>query len=185
MASLNRVDLIGRVGKDPEVRTFENGNKIATFTLATSESYTDRNGERRELTEWHNIVLNGKLADLTQYFHKGSQLYISGKIRSRSWDDQNGQKRYQTEIHALTMQLLDPRQTTEHQVTQAAAQTYAQQIPQTPPPPAPQYQQPAPQQPVYHPPYGAVAQPQMPPQPAPRPQYAPNGLPPDCDPLNF
>jgi len=110
MASLNRIDLIGRVGKEPDVRQFDGGGQMCTFTLATSETYTDRAGTKKEQTEWHNIVLNGKLAGVAQYIHKGSQIYVSGKIRTRTWSDQNGQSRSQTEVVGLIVQLLDSRQ---------------------------------------------------------------------------
>lgn len=159
MASLNSVHLIGRAGKDPEVRQFDGGSKLAKFTLATDESYTDRNGQRQSATEWHNIVLNGKLADIAaQYIHKGSMLYIGGKIRTRSWRDQDGNDHYQTEIVGMTMQLLDPKPQTQpvaqaRPYTQAPAQQYAQA-----PAPAPQYRQ-------------APAQQTQ--QQAPYPQYAP------------
>lgn len=101
--------LIGNVGRDPEVRYLENsGNaKVATFTLATTERYRDRNGEMRENTEWHNIVAWRNTADVVERFvKKGTQLYIEGRIRTRSWDDQNGNKRYTTEILADNLQLL-------------------------------------------------------------------------------
>lgn len=153
MASLNSVNLIGRVGKDPEVRTFDGGNKLATFTLATDESYTDRSGQRQGATEWHNIVLNGRLADIAEkYIRKGSMLYIGGKIKTRSWQDQQGQKRYQTEIVGLQLQLLDKRE----------AQPQAQPTYQQPDPPR-QPSRPAP----------APQAPPAPPQYAPQPQYAP------------
>lgn len=168
MASLNSVHLIGRAGKDPEVRQFEGGNKVANFTIATDESYTDRNGQRQSATEWHNIVLNGKLADIAdQYIHKGSMLYIGGKIRTRSWQDQSGNKHYQTEIVGLTLQLLDPKPQTQQAAPATqyaqAPQQYAQapQYQQAPPAPAPQYRQaPAPTQSPY-PQY--APQPQVPP----------------------
>lgn len=165
MASLNSVNLIGRVGKDPEVRNFEGGNKLATFTLATDESYTDRAGQRQEATEWHNIVLNGRLADIAEkYIRKGSMLYIGGKIKTRSWQDQQGQKHYQTEIVGLQLQLLDKREAQP----QAPAQTYQRPAPQAPVPT--QYQQPAPPPaPQYAPP--AQPQPQYPPQGGYAPQY--------------
>lgn len=160
MASLNKIFLIGRVGKDPEIRTFDNGNKLATFTLATSESYTDRNGQRQEQTEWHSIVLNGRLADVAaQFIRKGSNVYIEGKIRTRSWDDQNGQKHYQTEIVGLGLQLLDPKPQAQPQQGGFSQPTYSAQ-PQRPSAQhqaAPQPQ--TPPQPAYNPPYGAVAQP--------------------------
>ena len=107
--SLNKAMLIGNVGRDPEVRYLEgnNGAKVATFTLATTERYRDRNGETRENTEWHNIVAWRNTADVVERFvKKGTQLYIEGRIRTRSWDDQTGNKRYTTEIIADTLQLL-------------------------------------------------------------------------------
>ena len=108
--SLNKAMLIGNVGRDPEVRYLDgqSGNaKVATFTLATTERYRDRNGETRENTEWHNIVAWRNTADVVERFvRKGTQLYIEGRIRTRSWDDQTGNKRYTTEIIADTLQLL-------------------------------------------------------------------------------
>ena len=130
MASLNKVHLIGTVGKDPETRQFGDGGQVCNFTLATSETYIDREGQRQEQTEWHNIVLNGKLANLSQYIHKGSKLYIEGKIRTRSWQGQDGQKRYTTEIVALGSQLLDPKP------QQAPPQPQQAPVPQRPAPQA-------------------------------------------------
>ena len=108
--SLNKAMLIGNVGRDPEVRYLDgqSGNaKVATFTLATTERYRDRNGETRENTEWHNIVAWRSTADVVERFvKKGTQVYIEGRIRTRSWDDQNGNKRYTTEIIADNLQLL-------------------------------------------------------------------------------
>ena len=87
--SLNKVLLIGNVGKDPEIRHLQGGASVATITLATSERYKDRNGESRELTEWHTIIAWRQLADLAEnYIRKGSQIFVEGRIRSRSWDDQ-------------------------------------------------------------------------------------------------
>ncbi len=165
MASLNSVNLIGRVGKDPEVRTFEGGSKLATFTLATDEAYTDKSGQRQESTEWHNIVLNGRLADVAERFvRKGSMLYIGGKIKTRSWQDQQGQKHYQTEIVGLQLQLLDKRE---------AQATAPQPARQSAPAPAPQYQQPAPP-----PQYSAPAPTPQYSAPAPQPQYSAPAPPP-------
>jgi single-strand DNA-binding protein len=96
MAGINRVILIGNLGKDPEVMTFESNNKKASFSLATTESYKDKNGNWVEQTEWHNIVLWGYLAE--KKLAKGDQVYVEGKIRSRTWDDKDGNKRYITEI---------------------------------------------------------------------------------------
>ncbi len=114
--SLNKVMLIGNVGKDPEVRYLDGnaqggqGRKVASFTLATTERYKDRSGETRENTEWHNIVVWGQPADVVERFvKKGTQLYIEGRIRTRSWTDQSGAKRYTTEINADNLQLLGRR----------------------------------------------------------------------------
>ncbi|MBV9495300.1 MAG: single-stranded DNA-binding protein [Acidobacteria bacterium] len=111
MASVNRVILVGRLGKDPEVRSTPSGSNVAKFTIATDERYTDRNGERQERTEWHNIVAWGKLAEICgQYLKKGKLVYIDGSIRTDSWDDkESGQKKYRTEIIANNMQMLDRR----------------------------------------------------------------------------
>lgn len=105
MANVNKVILLGRVGQDPEIRTFDDGGKIANFSLATSERYTDRNGDKIETTEWHNIVANGRFADLVDdYVRKGDQLYVEGKLRTRSWETQRGEKRYTTEIIIRSME---------------------------------------------------------------------------------
>ena len=107
MASLNRVTLIGNVGKDPEIKTFASGNKVASITLATSERYKDRNGEQKEDTEWHSVQAFGKLADVVERFvHKGSLLYLDGKIRTRSFEA-DGRTVYRTEILADHIQMLD------------------------------------------------------------------------------
>ncbi len=110
--SLNKVMLIGNVGKEPDVRYLDNGVAVASFTLATTErGYRLQNGtEVPERTEWHNIVLWRGLAETVEkYVHKGDKLFIEGKIRSRSYDDQNGVKRYITEIFADNMEMLSPR----------------------------------------------------------------------------
>ena len=110
MASLNRVTLIGNVGKDPEIKTFASGNKVASITLATSERYKDRNGEQKEDTEWHSVQAFGKLADVVERFvHKGSLLYLDGKIRTRSYEA-DGRTMYRTEILADHIQMLDRRE---------------------------------------------------------------------------
>lgn len=115
--SLNKVMLIGNVGKDPEVRYLEsnpqnpgNNAKVASFPLATSERFRDRNGELRENTEWHNVVVWRGNADVVEkYVRKGTQLYIEGKLRTRQWTDQTGNKRYTTEVVADSLQLLGKR----------------------------------------------------------------------------
>ncbi len=105
--SVNKVILVGNVGKDPEVRHLDSGVAVANFPLATSESYTAKNGERVTTTEWHNIVLWRGLADVAEkYVTKGQQLYIEGRIRTRAWDDKDGNKRYTTEIYGDQMQML-------------------------------------------------------------------------------
>ena len=107
MGSLNKVMLIGNLGKDPEVRAIPSGAKVANFSIATSENYTDKNGQKVEKTEWHNIVMWRGLAEIAEkYLRKGSQIYIEGRLQTRTWDDQNGQKRYTTEIIADQMQML-------------------------------------------------------------------------------
>lgn len=110
--SLNKVQLIGNVGKDPDVRYIEAGVAVAQFPLATTErGYTLANGTQvPERTEWHNIVMWRGLAEIAEkYVHKGDKLYIEGKIKTRSYDDQNGVKRYVTEIYADNMEMLTPR----------------------------------------------------------------------------
>ncbi len=114
--SLNKVMLIGNVGRDPNVRYLEGNNpgaqgrKVATFTLATSERYRDRNGETRENTEWHNIVAWGQPADVCERFvHKGTQLYIEGRLRTRKYTDSQGVEKFTTEINVDTLQLLGRR----------------------------------------------------------------------------
>ena len=108
--SINKVILVGNVGRDPEIRHLDSGVSVATFTLATSESYTAKNGDRVTSTEWHNIVLWRGLADVAEkYVKKGKQLYIEGRIRTRSYEDKEGQKKYVTEIYGDVMKLLGSR----------------------------------------------------------------------------
>ena len=123
--SLNKVQLIGNVGKDPDVRYLDNGVAVAAFPLATTErGYTLANGTQvPERTEWHNIVLWRGLAETAEkYVHKGDKLYIEGKIRSRSYDDQNGIKRYVVEIFGDNMEMLTPRPVAGGQPQQADSQ---------------------------------------------------------------
>jgi single-strand DNA-binding protein len=108
--SINKVILVGNVGKDPEIRHLETGIAVASFSLATSENYIAKNGDKVTTTEWHNIVAWRGLADVAEkYVTKGRQLYIEGKIKTRTWDDKDGNKRYTTEIVADVMQLLGSR----------------------------------------------------------------------------
>lgn len=110
MHGVNKVTLIGNVGKDPETRYLESGVPVSTFSLATSESFKNKNGERVTSTEWHNIVLWRGLAELAEkYVHKGDPLFIEGKIRTRTWEDKEGKRRYTTEIIANNMIMLSPR----------------------------------------------------------------------------
>ncbi len=111
MAGINKVILVGNLGRDPEMRYTQNGIAVCSFSLATSESYKDRTtGERVTQTEWHNIIMWRGLAETAEkYLRKGSSVYIDGKIRTRKWEDQQGQTRYTTEIVADTMQMLDRR----------------------------------------------------------------------------
>ncbi|PLX86276.1 MAG: single-stranded DNA-binding protein [Desulfuromonas sp.] len=105
--SVNKVILVGNLGKDPELRYTPSGAAVANFSLATSERYKDRNGEQQEKTEWHNIVVWRNLAEICgKYLHKGKHIYIEGRIQTRSYDDRDGNKRYITEIVADKMQML-------------------------------------------------------------------------------
>lgn len=111
MAGVNKVILVGNLGKDPEVRHLENGTAVANFPIATSESYKDRDGNRIDQTEWHNVVVWRKLAEIAEsYLKKGSQIYLEGKLRTRSWDDPQGNKRYTTEVVADTFTMLGKRE---------------------------------------------------------------------------
>ena len=113
MASVNKVILVGNLGRDPEIRTFPSGDQVANVTLATSDRWKDKqSGEMREHTEWHRLVFNGRLADIVgQYLRKGSQIYVEGSIRTRKWQDQaTGQDRYATEIRVDQMQMLGKRE---------------------------------------------------------------------------
>jgi len=108
--SVNKVILVGNVGKDPEVKHLESNVSVANFPLATSETYTNKNGEKVTTTEWHNIVCwRGQATLAENYIRKGSQIYIDGRIRTRSYDAQDGTKRYITEIYADSIQLLGKR----------------------------------------------------------------------------
>lgn len=108
MASgVNKVLLIGRLGGDPEVRYTTNGGAVANFNLATNESWTDKNGQKQERTEWHRVVIWGKMAELCgQYLSKGRQAYVEGRLQTREWNDKEGNKRYTTEIIAQNIQFL-------------------------------------------------------------------------------
>ncbi|OFY86886.1 MAG: single-stranded DNA-binding protein [Bacteroidetes bacterium RIFCSPLOWO2_12_FULL_35_15] len=111
MAGVNKVILVGNLGKDPEVRHLEGGAVVANFPLATTESYKDKTGQRNEQTEWHNIVVWRGLAEIAEkYLKKGMTIYIEGKLRTRSWDDKEGHKRYTTEIVGDTFTILSKKE---------------------------------------------------------------------------
>ncbi len=99
--SVNKVILVGRLGKDPEVRFTASGTAVANFSIATDESYKDKQGEKRKKTEWHNIVVWGNSVEafVQKYLHKGDMVYVEGKLQTRSWDDKDGNKKYTTEIN--------------------------------------------------------------------------------------
>lgn len=105
--SVNKVILLGRLGQDPELKYTPGGSPVCNFSLATTESWTDKSGQKQEKTEWHRVVVWGKLAELCkQYLAKGRQVFVEGSLQTRSWDDKDGQKRYTTEINARSIQFL-------------------------------------------------------------------------------
>jgi single-strand DNA-binding protein len=108
--SVNKVILVGRLGKDPETRYMTNGEAVTNATLATSENWKDKSGEKQEKTEWHNLVFYRRLAEVAgEYLRKGSQVYIEGKIQTRKWQDKEGKDRYTTEILVNEMQMLSSK----------------------------------------------------------------------------
>ena len=110
MANLNKVMLIGRLGQDPEIKD-AGSTSVANFSIATNENWTDKNGEKQERTEWHNIVAWDKLADLAgNYLRRGSNIYCEGKLQTRSWESQEGEKKYRTEVVINQLQFLDKRE---------------------------------------------------------------------------
>lgn len=114
MGSLNKLMLIGNVGRDPEVRTSRNGDPFATFTMATSYTYKNESGDRTDQTEWHRIVMWRRLAEQAEkYVKKGRKLYVEGRVQTRSYDDQSGTKRYVTEVVADRMEFLDTRESAQ------------------------------------------------------------------------
>ena len=112
MASVNKVIIVGNLGKDPEMRSFPSGDQVANVTIATTDKWKDKqSGEMKEATEWHRVVFNGRLAEIVgQYLRKGSQVYVEGSLRTRKWTDQSGVEKYTTEIRADQMQMLGSRQ---------------------------------------------------------------------------
>lgn len=163
--SLNKVQLIGNVGQEPEIRFTQDGRPIATLSIATSETWNDKQGQKQEKTEWHRVVAFGKLAEIIQqYVRKGSKLYIEGKLQTQKWTDKQGQDRYTTEVvinpFGGQMLMLDGRPQGEGGYQQPAQSGYGQ--------PQQAYQQPAAQpQQAYQPPAAAAAPQQQAPAPAP------------------
>jgi len=108
MAGINKVIIVGNLGKDPELRHTPQGQAVANFPVATSENWVDKSGQKQERTEWHRVVVWGKLAELCgKYLSKGRKAYVEGRLQTRAWDDKDGQKRYTTEVIANTVQFLD------------------------------------------------------------------------------
>lgn len=161
MRGINKVTILGNLGNDPEIRYMPQGGAVANFTVATSESWTDKNTqEKKEETEWHKIVIYGRLAEVAgEYLRKGSKVYLEGKLKTRKWQDQQGVDRYTTEIVCNEMQMLDskPQGQQSNQQNQASApalrgqqnaaqQGYQQQPQQRRQPPPANYQGQMPQQ---------------------------------------
>jgi single-strand DNA-binding protein len=112
MASVNKVIIVGNLGRDPESRSFPSGDRVTNVTIATTDRWKDKNsGEMKEATEWHRVVFNGRLAEIAeQYLRKGSQVYLEGSLRTRKWTDKDGVEKYTTEIRADQMQMLGKRE---------------------------------------------------------------------------
>ena len=129
MSSVNRVTLLGNIGKDPEVRETKSGN-IANLTMATSERYTDKSGQKQEKTEWHNLVVFGKLADIVaKYVKKGDKLYVEGSITTRKWEDKEGNTRYTTEVKVRDLTMLGSGEKKATQPAAAAVGEYEDDLP--------------------------------------------------------
>jgi single-strand DNA-binding protein len=119
--SVNKVIILGRLGQDPELKYTPGGAPVCNFSLATTEAWTDKSGQKQEKTEWHRIVVWGKLAELcNQYLSKGRQAFVEGRLQTRSWDDKDGNKRYTTEINASTVQFIGgPTDSRNERVTES------------------------------------------------------------------
>lgn len=145
---INKCIIVGNLGKDPEVRYMPNGNAVANFTVATSESWKDQQGQPQERTEWHNITMYRRLAEVAgEYLKKGSKVYLEGKLQTSKWQDQStGQDRYKTEINCHEMQMLDSRGQSGGQQQPVQQQRPAQQPQRAPKQQATQQQRPQQQQ---------------------------------------
>ena len=116
--SVNKVILVGRLGQDPDVRYMPNETAVCNFSLATSSSYKDKTGEKVDQTEWHRIVMFGKVAEIAkEYLKKGSQIFVEGRLQTRKWQTKDGQDRYTTEVVAATMQMLGSKDNAQVEVT--------------------------------------------------------------------
>jgi single-strand DNA-binding protein len=115
MASVNKVILVGNLGKDPDLRFMPNGDAVCNFSIATTENWKDKNGQKQEKTEWHNIVIYRKLAEIAgEYLKKGRPVYIEGRLQTRKWQDKEGADRYTTEVIADSMQMLGSKDSNEN-----------------------------------------------------------------------
>jgi len=123
--SVNKVIILGRLGQDPELKHTPSGNAVCNFSLATTESWNDKaSGQKQEKTEWHRVVVWGKLAELcNQYLAKGRQAYVEGSLQTRSWDDKEGNKKYTTEINAKTVQFIGSQQSDGNEQPQQSQQS--------------------------------------------------------------
>lgn len=134
MAGVNKVIIVGRLGNEPEMRTMPNGEAVANISVATSESWIDKNtGERRETTEWHRIIFYSRQAEIcAEYLNKGSQVYIEGRLKTRKWQDQSGKDRYTTEIQGDVLQMLgNPKATQRPEPPKTPTKPKTSPIPQT------------------------------------------------------
>jgi single-strand DNA-binding protein len=130
---LNKVILIGNLGRDPEVRYTPGGLAVANFSMATSETWTNKEGEKETRTEWHRIVAWGKLGEICgEYLSKGKQIYIEGRIQTREWEDKEGNKRYTTEIIALQMLMLGSRESADEPRTSPSSDMETPNLPEPP-----------------------------------------------------
>lgn len=134
MDGVNRVILLGNLGKDPEVKTLDSGTKLARFPIATTETYKNRDGEKDSKTEWHNIVVWRGLAEVVEkYVKKGHRIYLEGKIRTRKWQDQDGNNRYSTEVHVDNMTMMGgPREDNQSQPKAESAPSNVEEPPPEP-----------------------------------------------------
>lgn len=124
MSGVNKVIIVGRLGADPEVKTVSSGQTVCRLSLATSENWTDRDGQKQERTEWHRVVVWGKIAEICgQHLSKGRQVYVEGRLQTRSWEDQQGQKKYTTEVVANTVQFLGSNERSQGSSASAGGST--------------------------------------------------------------